>query len=98
MFHRSSTCGPAAAAKIVAAVVMVAMVKGVKVERSHGLSSFNPFYHGPLPSSSNELDTPQHAQDQDADYEIDQDPRIKLMSLLRRLAGNRNMWIQNGKR
>ena len=102
MLRRFSTCGPPPTAKIIAAVVvvvvMVATVSSDKVDRLRVLPSFNPFYHGSLAPTIEVENAPTHAQVEDAD-EFDRDPRMRLISLLRKLAGGGgDMWIQNGKR
>lgn len=100
MFHRftSTCCYPPTAKIIVAVAVVVATVSSDKVDGFHRLQSFNPFYHGSLPPTPTEVENslPTHAQVRDADA-VDQEV-MKLVSLLRRLAGGGDMWIQNGKR
>ena len=67
---------------IITTLTLLPVVNGGKLDTSHELPSFSPFYHGPLPSTPmEEVDPPTQIHD-----EVNQDPRMKLLTLLRRLA------------
>ena len=96
MLHRFSTVGPLPTAKIITVVVfMVATVSGVKPNELRTLESFNPFYHG----QALEEEKPLHnVQEQDTEEKVDQGHRVKLIGLLKRIAGTGDMWIPKEQR
>ena len=74
---------------------MVATVSGVKPNELRTLESFNPFYHG----QALEEEKPLHnVQEQDTEEKVDQGHRVKLIGLLKRIAGTGDMWIPKGQR
>ena len=93
MLHRTS---PLPTAKLIAVVVfMVATVSGVKPNEFRTLESFNPFYHGQGIKEEKPL---HNMQEQDYEDEVDQGHRVKLIGLLKRIAGTGNMWIPKDQR
>ena len=80
----SSSVSNVAFAAIISTLTLLPVVSGGRVNTSQELPSFNPFYHGPLPSTPTEkADPPTHIEGHD---EGNEDPRMKLLTLLRKLA------------